>query len=282
MVKKYLLGFALAIMSVTALADVTITTGSPSGTYFGTFGVNMASAMGEFDAFRPTRGGEKVNVVPSLGSLENAKRIANDPKTFGYVQADAYMYFGTQYPALAAKIDVLGELPTDECLFLITKKGGIDDYDELLSKKAKVAIGDTNSGAYSSWQYIVQLDDSYKKLPTIARQGDAILNKVTTGGKSGIDAYFFVSSLTNPNASIKAVMSKGSQLQLIDFDDSDFNDSLPSGEPVYKFKSAEFGEYDVDVPCTRTLVVHNIEAPQELLDTVSNIMLNNVQRIVTK
>lgn len=260
----------------TAQADVTITTGSQGGAYFGTFGVNLASAMSEFDAFRPVRGGEKVNVVTSLGSLENLSRVSQDPNTIGFVQADALMYWASQNQGQAAKVDVLGELPNDECLFMITKKGGIEDYGDLVSKKAKIAIGDTNSGSYSSWQYVVQLDDSYKAIPTIAKQGAAVLNKVTTGGKNGVDAYFFVaSSSASSNPNIKAVLAKGSQLQLIDFDDSDFNDELPSGEPVYKFKTVEFGDYEVDVPCTRTLVVNNVDAKEELLNTAANIRNNH-------
>lgn len=92
----------LGIMTMTLLvgspsyADVTITTGSQGGAYFGTFGVNLASAMSEFDAFRPARGGEKVNVVTSLGSLENLSRVSQDPNAIGFVQADALMYWASQ------------------------------------------------------------------------------------------------------------------------------------------------------------------------------------------
>lgn len=278
-----LVGVALAaLLTTSAHADVTITTGSESGAYFGTFGKNMASALGEFDAYRPARGGEKVQIVTSLGSLENLSRVANDPKTIGFVQADAMMYFANQEPALASNVDSLGELPNNECLFLITKKGEIDDYSDLLDKQARVAIGDTNSGSYSSWQYVVQLNEDYKKIATVAKQGEAILNKVTTGGKRGLDAYFFVASknaIANPY--IQAVLAKGSQLQLIDFDDSDLNDKLPSGEPVYTFETVEFGDYEVKVPCTRTLVVNNVDADEKLLNTVSKIMLTNVTRIIT-
>ena len=59
----------------------------------------------------------------------------------------------------------------------------------------------------------------------------------------------------------------------------------PNGKPVYELKKAvtESGwlsDSKVKVPCTKTLVVANTDAGDDMLETASTVLLKNLSRVL--
>ncbi|MGK3266910.1 TAXI family TRAP transporter solute-binding subunit, partial [Klebsiella quasipneumoniae] len=60
---------------------------------------------------------------------------------------------------------------------------------------------------------------------------------------------------------------------------------LPNGKPVYELKKAvtESGwlsDSKVKVPCTKTLVIANTDAGDDMLETASTVLLKNLSRVL--
>lgn len=272
--KKTVMILFLAVVSLAAsAADVTITTGQQGLTYNGVYGVNLAGALSEF--------GNKVSVVPSKGSLDNLDKVAAGTAQIGFTQADAFMFWRNKHPNEAQSVDIVGELP-DECIFVAVKDGGAIDGEDDLKEGVKIAVGDASSGSFASWSYLQSLEKNYAKVQTFAKGGLRSLAKVTTGE---YDAFLWVGAKGKSNKFLEAVNQKDSGLHIIDMNDWNMADKLPNGKAVYSVEKAVtqdgfFSDSKVKVPCTKTLVVANVDAGDELLESVSSIMLKNQARII--
>ena len=271
--KKVIIAILVALVAVSVNAqDITITTGQQGLTYNSVYGVNLASAISEF--------GNKVSVIPSKGSLDNLDKVSAGIAQIGFAQADSFMFWRGKHPNEAQNVDIVGELP-DECVFIAVKDNGkIDDEDDLKAG-VKIAVGEPASGSYASWSYLQTLESDYAKTETYAKGGLRSLAKVTTGE---YDAFLWVSAKGKQNKFLEAVNQKDSGLKVIDMNDWNVNDKLPNGKPIYSIESAStkdgfFTGKAVDVPCTKTLVVANVGAGDDLLESVSSIMLKNQSRI---
>lgn len=275
----------LMMLTMPAIADVSIYTGGDAGIYFKRFGPNLQGALSEFSAFNVKEGGERVNIVKTKGSLDNFSKVSKDPNSVGYGQSDAWQFWASENPEGANSVEELGQLDNDECLFVIRKKGGpIESLDDLTKSSTRIAIGSPDSGSNASWNFITKLDPSYKQVQTKSIQGERVLPKLTLAkdSKQAIDAYFLVTSrTTKSNDILNAVNVKGSQLELMDFNDSDFNEKLPNGVQVYEFKDSDVGGNSVEVPCTKTVLVGNAEGNEDLLNLTAKILLNNPSRLVS-
>lgn len=272
--RKLLIGLVAAIsFSAFAGQDVTITTGQQGLTYNATYGVNLASALNEF--------GNKSTVVPSKGSLDNLDKVAAGTAQLGFTQADAFQFWRSKHPNEAQNVDIVGQLG-DECVFVAVKKDGKVSDEADLKDGIKIAVGEPDSGSYASWQYLQGLVKAYAKTETYAKGGIRSLSKVATGE---YDAFMWVSAPGKSNKFLEAVNQDSSGLKLIDMNNWNVNDKLPNGQAVYEKKSAKvdnsawFGG-DVKVPCTKTLVVANTDAGDDLLEAVSSILLKNAPRIM--
>lgn len=72
---------------------------------------------------------------------------------------------------------------------------------------------------------------------------------------------------------------------MIDMNGWHVDDKLPNGKPVYELKKAvtESGwlsDSKVKVPCTKTLVVANTDAGDDMLETASTVLLKNLSRVL--
>jgi len=271
--RKLLIGvLAFLSFSVVAGEDVVITTGQQGLTYNSVYGVNLAGALNEF--------GNKSQVVPSKGSIDNLDKVAANEAQIGFTQADAFQFWRSKHPNEAQNVDIVGQL-SKECVWVAVKKDGKITKAADLSNGAKIAVGDPDSGSYASWQYLQQLVKEYSKAETYAKGGIRSLAKVATGE---YDAFLWVSAAGKNNKFLDAVNQDSSGLQLIDMSTWNVNDKLPNGQSVYTKESArvnsDFFGGKVDVPCTTTLVVANNNASDELLDAVSTILLKNQSRIL--
>lgn len=271
--RKLLIGvLAFLSFSVVAGEDVVITTGQQGLTYNSVYGVNLAGALNEF--------GNKSQVIPSKGSIDNLDKVAANEAQIGFTQADAFQFWRSKHPNEAQNVDIVGQL-SQECVWVAVKKDGKITKAADLSNGAKIAVGDPDSGSYASWQYLQQLVKEYSKAETYAKGGIRSLAKVATGE---YDAFLWVSAAGKNNKFLDAVNQDSSGLQLIDMSTWNVNDKLPNGQAVYTKESArvnsDFFGGKVDVPCTTTLVVANNNASDELLDAVSTILLKNQSRIL--
>ncbi|MBS6738642.1 MAG: hypothetical protein KH310_11270, partial [Enterobacteriaceae bacterium] len=241
-------------------ADITITTGQQGLTYNAVYGVNLASALSEY--------GYKSTVVPSKGSLDNLDKVASGEAQIGFTQADAFQFWRSRHGNEAQKVDIIGELG-DECVFVAVKDGGKVGSESDLKEGIKIAVGEPASGSYASWQYLQSLEKDYAKVETYAKGGVRSLAKVTTGE---YDAFLWVSAPDRTNKFLESVNQKGSGLTMISMNGWNVDDKLPNGKAVYELKKAvtESGwlsDSKVKVPCTKTLVVANTDAGDDMLET---------------
>lgn len=253
-------------------ADITITTGQQGLTYNAVYGVNLAGALSEY--------GYKSTVVPSKGSLDNLDKVASGEAQIGFTQADAFQFWRSRHGNEAQKVDIIGELG-DECVFVAVKDGGKVGSESDLKEGIKIAVGEPSSGSYASWQYLQSLEKDYAKVETYAKGGVRSLAKVTTGE---YDAFLWVSAPDRTNKFLESVNQKGSGLTMISMNGWNVDDKLPNGKAVYELKKAvtESGwlsDSKVKVPCTKTLVVANTDAGDDMLETASTVLLKNLSRV---
>ncbi|MFS3509310.1 TAXI family TRAP transporter solute-binding subunit [Citrobacter braakii] len=254
-------------------ADITITTGQQGLTYNAVYGVNLAGALSEF--------GYKSTVAPSKGSLDNLDKVAAGEAQIGFTQADAYQFWRQRNGNEAQKVEIIGEL-ADECVFVAVKDGGKISGEGDLKAGIKIAVGEPSSGSYASWQYLQTLEKDYAKVETYAKGGVRSLAKVTTGE---YDAFLWVSAPDRTNKFLEAVTQKSSGLTMISMNGWNVDDKLPNGKSVYELKKAvtESGwlsDSKVKVPCTKTLVVANTDAGDEVLENASTVLLKNLSRVL--
>ena len=254
-------------------ADITITTGQQGLTYNAVYGVNLAGALSEY--------GYKSTVVPSKGSLDNLDKVASGEAQIGFTQADAFQFWRSRHGNEAQKVDIIGELG-DECVFVAVKDGGKVGSESDLKEGIKIAVGEPASGSYASWQYLQSLEKDYAKVETYAKGGVRSLAKVTTGE---YDAFLWVSAPDRTNKFLESVNQKGSGLTMISMNGWNVDDKLPNGKAVYELKKAvtESGwlsDSKVKVPCTKTLVVANTDAGDDMLETASTVLLKNLSRVL--
>jgi TRAP transporter TAXI family solute receptor len=117
-----------------AHADVGISTGSSSATYFA-----MANDI------KRVCPAININVYESAGSLSNLDRIFADPKVqYGIVQQDALIYKNLQDPTSMSKIKQVFPLYNEEISVVVNTKSGINSLADMANKK--VVIGAEGSG----------------------------------------------------------------------------------------------------------------------------------------
>lgn len=275
--KKILLSFCLLCASLFGYAHaddtLNITTGGKSGVYNTVYGVNLASALGEF--------GFKTAITPSKGSIDNLDRIAAGTAVIGFTQADAFMYWRQTHPNDVQKVDVAGKLG-EECVFAIVKKDGKINSASDLGGPVKVAVGDPTSGSFASWSYLQSLVKDYNKAETYGTGSTRALAKVLTGD---YDAFLFVSAAGKPNEFQEIVNQPNSGLKFIDMSSWHVDDKLPNGEAVYTketivTKVNSFKDDKVDVPCMNTLVVASKNLTDDQADALSKVMLKNRGRVM--
>lgn len=263
------LSFGLAVPAM-AESEVTITSGSPGGTYHNVFGANLGRILSER--------GTSVEVMPSAGSLENLQRLASGDADVGFTQADALDSFLDKNPT--SNIEIMGGLG-QECIYVATSEDGLENEDGLEREGTKIAVGDQGSGSAESWDYMRTLEEGYQNSSTYYTGGARALAQVKTGQ---LDAFMWITSPSNLNHDfLKMVMQDGSGLKLIDMNDWDMNDKLPNGQQAYEFRDVVvqkgFFDKEIETACTQVMVVANGDLDTRVLEQVARAVMMNSNRI---
>lgn len=281
--KKSIVASAIMLLSASvAWAEPATIAGGKEGGFYARVAANLVSAMKDYKEFR----GENAPIaLTTAGSGENLELLNTGKVIVAPVQPDAFMWYLKKHPEAAGNLEILGELPKKECLFVITRKNGeVTSKSDLEKKSARIAIGNPDSGQNISWQYVTQLHPKYAQATTYEKDGLRTLNKVEAGGDLGLDAQFFAFAKDMNNDYVASVNTDGKNLQFIDFNDGDLNEKLPNGKQVYTFEDAKvyFSGWDrsVEVPCMSTLLLMNSNIDDKVADRLAGIVAKGVNRIV--
>jgi TRAP-type uncharacterized transport system substrate-binding protein len=288
MTKKILLAFlatlVLGIGTVARAAEpaLVISTGKSGGGY---------SAIGERLKTVMTEQGVAVQVLPSVGSLENLERLDDpaSPVNLGLTQADALKYYLGQHPKFADKLFMLGEIG-DECVFIATgKDSGIASDADLQKKQGNlIAIRDPNSGTAVTYLYMIQLEPQFKNTAVaFVDTMEALLALKAGGSQNKIKAVMFVQRPEARSPEMQVILDDPKDFRFISVTDWDLNDKLPDGSAVYTFEKVTVQEkkwgFDtkVETICTRGLLIGNKEKlGAGLRDRLAKVMLLSASRVL--
>ena len=284
---KYVyLVLSFVVMSIApAFAAGPVIGGGKEGGAYIRYAGNLAAIVGESKKFQ---GDNTPTVLETSGSKDNMDQLIQGKIVAAPVQADAFMLYLKQNPSADQKIESVGVLPVEECLFIATRDSGpVTSASDLEKKIARIATGADGSGTALTWDYIKTLHPAYTAQVT-NRDGDRTFGKVTTGGDHGLDAYAFVSAANVDNTIFQAVNKPNSHLKFIDLDESDLKAKLPNGEYVYNLREAPTlypqnhtmtHKGRVTVPCMKTLIVIRSDIDDKLADTIAKAVTLNANRV---
>jgi len=265
---------AIVVILFTALAaqatQTSFVTGGKKGGSYERWGKNLTNLM-------RAQGIKGAQYQPSKGAQQNVQRVKAGEATVGFTQGDVLMAEGAQ------GVEIMGALGK-ECVFVVVNESGIvQDEDDLQSehdgKAPRIAVGGKGTGSQVSWSYMSKLEDGYKTAAQDYIGGTRALGKLAAGQ---LDAVMFVTAPGNLNHRLIAAVNGNDKLKFIDIDDSDLNDDLPSGEPVYTFEEVDTKEGwggGIDTICTQVVAIANVEADEDVLDELSNLFLSNAAAI---
>jgi len=270
----------LCLASAQALAEgVVISTGSRGGSYFKT-GQNLATMLQEYDY--------SANVEKSRGSIENIERVASGEATIGFTQLDALAWWMNRNPSPASskRFKVIGSL-FPECVYIaVNKRGPIGDEDDLQSKRGKIAVQKRGSGSAVTWEYMRELEPGYAKSQTLFQGGMQVLAQLADNPDGDVNAFMWVSDPINLEQRYLQTVLKNDNLELIDVDDKDLNDTFkPLDRAIYHFDAPKVGkgfvfDQNIKTICMDAVVIANAEADDDMLDDIADILINHRNRLL--
>ena len=274
-IKVFLLG-VFAILALVALAAIgtgkvhaeTIGSGTEQGHYYKSYAPNLAVEVGKSD--RTFSGKNMLQVVATDGSLDNLDKTSSGEVQVSLTQPDAFMFFRSTEPNKANQIVLLGNVPVEECVLMVTSENSkIKEFDDL-TKDHTVNIGVPGSGSQASWAYFKKLIPALKDIRTNENSNVLALGDLQTGAA---DAMIFVTTKDRTSEVLEMVNAEDSGLRFVDLEDSNLNEKLPSGKPVYTAEkvNVEPGSNWPDKvmgQCMRLQVVANTNNSRKLNEAV--------------
>lgn len=279
-----LAGVSLLVASAgIARADenINVCSGKPDGNY--NFAVETIRAQAQGSSLT-------INNVNTKGSWENLEKLASGECDAAIVQSDAYGVWNSQKGAPALNLDRVDVLYPEYVHLFCNRESGIDQVTDLEGSKAVVAIGENGSGTQVTWAAMGLEDEDYTKVQTLPLGGKVALVKVKAG--QDVQCGLYVGGLNS--AYMREVDKYGEQIQLVDFDDNDFNDAEdPKGNDIYQFVEIDAGTYpgiqgnwsDIDTITVQATLVLNtgwIEAHPDGYEKFIDYQLKAQPAIKTK
>jgi TRAP-type uncharacterized transport system substrate-binding protein len=68
--------------------------------------------------------------VPSKGSLDNLDKVASGEAQIGFTQADAFQFWRSRHGNEAQKVDIIGELAMNACLWPLKTAGRSEERSQ--------------------------------------------------------------------------------------------------------------------------------------------------------
>ena len=265
-----------AILALVALAAIgtgkvhaeTIGSGTEQGHYYKSYAPNLAVEVGKSD--RSFSGKNILQVVATDGSLDNLDKTSSGEVQVSLTQPDAFMFLRSTEPNKANQIVLLGNVPVEECVLMVTSENSkIKEFDDL-TKDHTVNIGVPGSGSQASWAYFKKLIPALKDIRTNENSNVLALGDLQTGAA---DAMIFVTTKDRTSEVLEMVNAEDSGLRFVDLEDSNLNEKLPSGKPVYTAEkvNVEPGSNWPDKvmgQCMRLQVVANTNNSRKLNEAV--------------
>ena len=287
-VKVFLLG-VFAILALVALTAVTtgkvhaesIGSGFPEGHYYKSYAPNLAVEVGKID--RTFSGKNMLQVVATDGSLDNLDKTSSGEVQVSLTQPDAFMFFRSTESNKANQIVLLGNVPVEECVLMVTSENSkIKEFDDL-TKDHTVNIGVPGSGSQASWAYFKKLIPALKDVRTNENSNVLALGDLQTGAA---DAMIFVTTKDRTSEVLEMVNAEDSGLRFVDLEDSNLNEKLPSGKPVYTAEkvNVEPGSNWPDKvmgQCMRLQVVANTNNSRKLNEAVVRAIIRAGSSVAT-
>ena len=287
-IKVFLLG-VFAILALVALAAIgtgkvhaeTIGSGTEQGHYYKSYAPNLAVEVGKSD--RTFSGKNMLQVVATDGSLDNLDKTSSGEVQVSLTQPDAFMFFRSTEPNKANQIVLLGNVPVEECVLMVTSENSkIKEFDDL-TKDHTVNIGVPGSGSQASWAYFKKLIPALKDIRTNENSNVLALGDLQTGAA---DAMIFVTTKDRTSEVLEMVNAEDSGLRFVDLEDSNLNEKLPSGKPVYTAEkvSVEPGSSWPDKvmgQCMRLQVVANTNNSRKLNEAVVRAIIRAGSSVAT-
>ena len=287
-IKVFLLG-VFAILALVALAAIgtgkvhaeTIGSGTEQGHYYKSYAPNLAVEIGKSD--RTFSGKNMLQVVATDGSLDNLDKTSSGEVQVSLTQPDAYMFFRSTEPNKANQIVLLGNVPVEECVLMVTSENSkIKEFDDL-TKDHTVNIGVPGSGSQASWAYFKKLIPALKDIRTNENSNVLALGDLQTGAA---DAMIFVTTKDRTSEVLEMVNAEDSGLRFVDLEDSNLNEKLPSGKPVYTAEkvNVEPGSNWPDKvmgQCMRLQVVANTNNSRKLNEAVVRAIIRAGSSVAT-
>lgn len=277
-IRRAAIALTVGVLATTAAyatpTTLSLTTGYKGGSYHNVLGLNFSIVAREY--------GYKTTLTTSKGSVENASRVASGTYLAGFTQADAFASWLRKNPQEGANVEIIGSFG-QECVYIaVAKDGPISDEDDI-GKGTRIAVQKKGSGTAESWNFMATLEDDYSEASPVYKGGNRTLSKLGIGQ---LDAVMWVTAPGNlSHKYLATVMSKDSNLKLIDVDDYSLNDELPNGNKVYEFKTVEtstgFFSSSVSTICTDVLLIANANADEELLEDLATMALRDANRIMS-
>ena len=262
---------ALAIASTQAYAGkedarYIVSTGSKAGTYM-KVGINLTGMVD---------GGY---VEKSKGSVMNLERLAAGEAHVAPVQLDALAWYSAKHPDKAAEFEVLGPL-YKECAYMAVRcDGPISDEDDI-KKGVTIAAGKKGSGPAVTWDYMRQLESSYKTAAVSFSGGTRALGRVAAGTEPRIDGMLWVTKPGIKGNKHLATVMKNDKLCMIDMDDYSLNNTHEGlGKPIYEFQKIDIAkgimnDTEIVTACVDAVLVARSDLDEDLLDELADAVLN--------
>ena len=184
----------------------------------------------------------KVEVVPTLGSLDNLDKVTKGECDGAFVQSDALLVYSSRNAQALSAIERAGVLYQEHAHLLCNRGSGIDRVTDLTNKNT-VAVGPDGSGARTTWEAFVLADKKrYAPVQVDARSGVRAVSAVADG--SQVQCLLWVGALGSSYLKNDA-QGQGDRIVLAGTDDWDMGKVAKDarGKEVYGYSEIPSGTY---------------------------------------
>ncbi len=223
-----------AALSATALAQkkpekpvLRVATGNPGGWYqkYGEMLKNKADSI-------------DVQLIPSGGSLDNLRMLAENKADMAIVQSDVLAFMQPGDKVVTEQTTLYAEYAQ----LIANRNSGIKSLKDIDPRKNVVFIGPKGSGTALTWQGLAEQNEFYKKIPVRYADYSEALAEVEKNPKA---LMMFVGGLSSDILKMaEQHAEKSGKLRLIEFDDKKLLSKADQhGNQIYKLAEIKSNIY---------------------------------------